>query len=278
LAIIAGVCWFGLLFFAGITSSLAMGTPWMGFMRDEFNWSKQKGAWSFGALILIMGLPTVFFFNQGLFDQYDYWAGTVSLVVFAFLETVLFSYIFGIKRGWEEINSGADIKIPYVFKYIILIVTPALLGWVLVSSVPDWIAKVQNADTNNKEWFTDTFYAEDFGAIADASGTVEEARTDYLKIAFPNEKKVFDRETESVILEQFTDYKEYRFDSEKGQKTTLTVGDNVKAKDKIAVGDFTNDTFYKFIGRMLLLSLFLLIAFVVYLAYKKREREGRTTL
>jgi hypothetical protein len=26
--------------------SLAMGTPWMGFMRDEFGWSKNKGAWS----------------------------------------------------------------------------------------------------------------------------------------------------------------------------------------------------------------------------------------
>jgi len=144
--------------------------------------------------------------------------------------------------------------------------------------VPDWIAKVQNEDTNNKEWFTDSYYAEDFGPIANATGTVEEARADYVKIAFQNEKKVFDRETESVILEEFTDYKEYAFDAEKGQKTTLEVGDVVSAKDKIASGDFTNDTFYMFIGRILLLSLFLLIAFVVYLAYKKREREGRTTL
>ena len=38
LSVVAGVMWFGLLFFAGITSSLAMGTPWMGFMRDEFGW------------------------------------------------------------------------------------------------------------------------------------------------------------------------------------------------------------------------------------------------
>jgi len=36
----AGVFWFGLLFFAGITSSLAMGTPWMGFMQDEFNFKR----------------------------------------------------------------------------------------------------------------------------------------------------------------------------------------------------------------------------------------------
>ncbi len=40
LSTVAGVMWFGLLFFAGITSSLAMGTPWMGFMRDEFGWGR----------------------------------------------------------------------------------------------------------------------------------------------------------------------------------------------------------------------------------------------
>ncbi|MFN3940520.1 MAG: sodium-dependent transporter, partial [Chitinophagales bacterium] len=52
LSILAGVMWFGLLFFAGITSSLAMGTPWMGFMRDEFGWNRVKGATSFGLLVL----------------------------------------------------------------------------------------------------------------------------------------------------------------------------------------------------------------------------------
>jgi NSS family neurotransmitter:Na+ symporter len=36
LSAVAGVAFFGLLFFAGITSSLAMGTPGMGFLMDEF--------------------------------------------------------------------------------------------------------------------------------------------------------------------------------------------------------------------------------------------------
>jgi hypothetical protein len=35
-----------------------MGTPWMGFMRDEFGWSKNKGAWSLSKF-LVLGLPTV---------------------------------------------------------------------------------------------------------------------------------------------------------------------------------------------------------------------------
>lgn len=46
LAIISGVFWFGLLFFAGITSSLAMGTPVLSFLKDEFNWKHKNAAWS----------------------------------------------------------------------------------------------------------------------------------------------------------------------------------------------------------------------------------------
>ena len=135
LAAIAGVMWFGLLFFAGITSSLAMGTPWMGFMRDEFNWSQKKGAWSFGLIVLILGLPTVFFFNYGVFDEYDYWAGTVSLVVFALAESILFSWVFGVDKGWKEINEGADIKIPSVYKFVLKFITPVMLLFVFLGSL-----------------------------------------------------------------------------------------------------------------------------------------------
>jgi NSS family neurotransmitter:Na+ symporter len=133
--IVAGVSWFGLLFFAGITSSLAMGTPWMGFMEDEFGWGKVKGALSFGAVALAMGLPTVLFFQYGYFDEYDYWAGTVSLVIFALLETILFTWIFGMDKGWKELNRGADIKIPGAYKWIMKYVTPMLLLLVLLGAL-----------------------------------------------------------------------------------------------------------------------------------------------
>jgi len=135
LATIAGVFWFGLLFFAGITSSLAMGTPWMGFMRDEFQWSRQKSAWSFGSVVLILGLPTVFFYNYGVHAEYDYWAGTVALVVFALVESIVFSWVFGIKKGWAEITSGADMVVPTPYKFIIKYITPFFLLFVFIGSV-----------------------------------------------------------------------------------------------------------------------------------------------
>ncbi|OWY18941.1 sodium:calcium symporter [Sphingobacteriales bacterium UPWRP_1] len=142
LSALAGFAWFCLLFFAGITSSLAMGTPCMGFMQDEFGWSRTKSAWSFGAAILVLGLPTVLFFNHGVFDEYDYWAGTVSLVVFALFETILFAWVFGIDKGWHEINQGSDIKIPVFFKYVIKYVTPVFLGAVFIGSLPDLARKI----------------------------------------------------------------------------------------------------------------------------------------
>lgn len=154
LAAFAGLFWFGLLFFAGITSSLAMGTPWIGFMRDEFNWNQTKGAWSFGLLILVMGLPTVLFFQQGVFDEYDYWAGTVSLVVFAMFETILFSWIFGMKKGWAEITSGADIQVPIVYKFIIKFITPVMLIIIFLGSLfkplnNDWSGNVSRFLSGN---------------------------------------------------------------------------------------------------------------------------------
>lgn len=157
LSILAGVMWFGLLFFAGITSSLAMGTPWMGFMRDEFGWNRIKGAMSFGLLVLALGLPTVLIYNFNangsvnsfVFNEYDYWAGTVSLVVFALFETILFVWVFGLTKGWNEINQGSDIKLPGFYKPVMKYITPTLLIFVFVGSLitpvgNDWISAFQN--------------------------------------------------------------------------------------------------------------------------------------
>ncbi|MBX2929616.1 MAG: sodium-dependent transporter [Saprospiraceae bacterium] len=146
LAIVAGVLWFGLLFFAGVTSSLAMGTPVMGFLRDEFGFKRTSAAWSFGAIVFILGLPTVLFFKYGVFDEYDYWAGTVSLVVFAMFEIILFAWVFGMDKGWKEITRGADINVPLVFRFIIKFVTPAILIGVFFGSLPGiWDAIVNKA-------------------------------------------------------------------------------------------------------------------------------------
>ena len=223
LAIICGVFWFGLLFFAGITSSLAMGTPWMGFMTDEFGWSRQKGAWSFGAIVLILGLPTVLFFNQGVFDEYDYWAGTVSLVVFALAEIILFAWVFGMKRGMQEINSGGDIQVPKIFGFVIKWITPILLlgvflGALITPAGNDWAGALQNG------WVLDN----------------------------------------GSIIKQITN---------SGLKEQISAAQT--AGDQALVDTLTEKKLYINASRLLLLAVFGGVAYLVYIAYRKRIKEGR---
>ncbi|MEN6420354.1 MAG: sodium-dependent transporter, partial [Smithella sp.] len=146
---IAGAMWFGLLFFAGITSSLAMGQPIMAYFQDEHEMSREKSAWLFGVSILILGLFCVWLYPGGAFDEYDFWSGTFSLVVFALLEVFIFSFVFGIDKGWKEITRGADIRVPKIFRFIIKYITPVFILVVFIGALiqpaeGNWILACQS--------------------------------------------------------------------------------------------------------------------------------------
>lgn len=300
---IAGVFWFGLLFFAGITSSLAMGTPWMGFMKDEFGMGQKKGAWSFGLITLILGLPTVLFFNQGVFDEYDYWAGTVSLVVFALAEIILFAWVFGMTRGWEEINSGSDVKLPKIYKPIIKYVTPVILlgvflGALITPKDNDWkgafsngweldngsiIAKIFNKEVKtNKSFFSDYFeFDREKGVVHSITYDQQKNKqiiniedngrfykNKYGQVKPAKKEKILNNLNKGYIFfDSVAVCKSYEF--EMADKVLVQEGQALQLGQKIAKGSFINKVFYIFIGRMLLLSLFLFISYLVYRAYKK---------
>ncbi|HZM01258.1 MAG TPA: sodium-dependent transporter, partial [Planctomycetota bacterium] len=132
---LAGFMWFGLLFFAAITSSLAMGQPIMAFLQDEFGFNRRGSALAFGGLLLLLAVPVAIFHENSFNAEFDYFAGTFMLVVFAFFEIVLFGWVFGIDKGWAELNSGAELKIPAVFKFVMKYVTPVILLLILVLSI-----------------------------------------------------------------------------------------------------------------------------------------------
>lgn len=272
----AGVMWFGLLFFAGITSSLAMGTPWMGFMRDEFGWNTKKAAWSFGALVLVMGLPTVFFFQEGVFDEYDYWAGTVALVVFALAETILFSWVFGLDKGWDEINRGADMKVPRIYRPIIKYVTPLLLLIVFLGALftpknNDWekafkegweldptsiIGNITHQGmVANKAYVADFFEAEIEGVV---SSITTDRNKQIMAISNP---------VSGMVI------KKYEFTQE--QTILVGAGEVVQVAQKIAEGTFYNRVLYSDLSRLWLIALFVFLAWQVKRATIVRSLTGR---
>lgn len=152
MAATASFMWFGILFFAGITSSLAMGLPFIGLMKDNFKWSSAKTTIVFGIAVFALGIIPVFHFNEGGMGEYDYWAGSVSLVVFACAEIILFGWFFGMEKGWAEINEGADIKLPIIFKYIIQFITPLFLIAILIGNIQEWINNLTNPNVTMTQW------------------------------------------------------------------------------------------------------------------------------
>ncbi|MEI6347955.1 MAG: sodium-dependent transporter [Bacteroidota bacterium] len=276
MAIFAGVAFFGLLFFAGITSSLAMGTPVMGFFQDEYRWSRGKAASAFGILILILGLPTVLFFDKGVFDEYDYWGGTVALFTFAMLETILFSWFFGLKKGWKEINHAADIKIPNIYKFIMKYVTPILLiiiffGALVGPKDNDWskvgfsgwsldkesvIGKIIHKDIGpNSSYFSDTFFTENNGVVAN--------------IELKNDKKYL---IINDTINGKASSKSYEVNSD--YQILVNQGQNVKVGDPIFKGSVVNNILYIDLSRLLLLLTFLAFCLLVFYAAKKHKIKG----
>lgn len=147
-----GFIWFMLLFFAGITSSVAMGQPVIAFLEDEFKMSRKKATTILAVIVIISLQFVIFFLKYGFLDEMDYWAGTFGLVFFAFAETVLFIWIFGADKAWEEMNRGGDIKIPFIFYYIMKFVTPLVLfvimvWWLYEDAIP--ILLLSNLDNVN---------------------------------------------------------------------------------------------------------------------------------
>jgi NSS family neurotransmitter:Na+ symporter len=132
---VAGVMWFGLLFFAGITSSLAMGQPIVAFVSDELGGTRRGGTIVFAVSTLVLGFFCLWLYPGGAFDEFDFWTGTVALVVFAMAEIFVFAWIFGMDRGWEEITRGADMRVPRVFRFVIKYVTPLFIILVFVGAL-----------------------------------------------------------------------------------------------------------------------------------------------
>ena len=132
-----GAMWFALLFFAGITSSVAMATPIVAFFREEFGYRRETVSWIVGAVALAFGVLTIVWFQHGMLFEWDYWAGTFGLAVMALIEVVIFMWIFKPENAWRSIHMGSDIRIPAVFKFIMTFVTPlylaVILGWWAVS-------------------------------------------------------------------------------------------------------------------------------------------------
>ena len=83
----------------------------------------------------------------------DFWAGTIGVVFFGLVELIIFFWIFGADKAWEEINRGGIIKVPRFYYYVMRFITPLFLAVLLIVWAKEYIPKVM-AETHWTIWIT----------------------------------------------------------------------------------------------------------------------------
>ncbi len=291
---IFGTIWFLLLFFAAFTSSVGICQPVMAFFQDEAKLGRGASAALVGMFWLLGSIPVVFFLKYGFLDELDFWAGTLGLVLFSCIEAVLFSWVFGIGKGWDELHRGALMKVPRVFRYMMVYVTPIALmlilgGWVYNDVIiggkltphPDMTSAVID-----ETHFTGSFAS---GAPSDAAKkqiaaikapflhAVEEAGRDVtgwvdVDIDASGEPTVtrvqgdplFKQTLPAAELQKLLRLQKYSY-SEKGQPHAASV-------ELVMQGLYTAP--YIWIARGLIIGLIALFAVMVGVIWKKREEDA----
>jgi SNF family Na+-dependent transporter len=123
-----GFLWFVVLFLAAITSSLSMLQPVIAFFEEGLG-MKRHASVAFLGLITAFGSGFVIYFSKDMMalDTFDFWAGTMLLVVLATIQSILYGWVLGIDRGEEEAHHGAHMRIPRFVQWILKYVTPVYL-------------------------------------------------------------------------------------------------------------------------------------------------------
>jgi hypothetical protein len=82
----------------------------------------------------------VVYFSKDLkaLDTLDFWVGTFLIFVLATVQIVIFSWVYGVRRGIEQAEVGAAVRIPKIFIPVMKVATPLFLItifalWVLVN-------------------------------------------------------------------------------------------------------------------------------------------------
>ena len=144
---IVAAVWFFMLFLAAITSSVSMYQPSLAFFQEALGWTCRNATTLMVAICMVGSFCVMYFSRASIFwSTIDDWVGTFLIFLLAMVQIIVFAWIFGIDRGWEQAHLGAHIRIPRFYKVVMKYVAPTYLLVVFlafsVRNLPDWLRAV----------------------------------------------------------------------------------------------------------------------------------------
>lgn len=131
---IIGVLFFGSLLFAGFTSMISILEVTLSAVKDKTGWSRVTVVSTFGvalALLSLVGFGTTS--GLHLLDVSDYFVNQFGIVAAALVAVVSVSWLLRrLGRMVDHLNKVSSFRLGTVYKFLIGLVLPVVLGYTLV--------------------------------------------------------------------------------------------------------------------------------------------------
>ena len=123
-----GATFFFLLFLAALTSSISMLQPAIALLEEGLGLGR-RGSVAMLGFITAVGTAFIVCFSKDAvaLDTFDFWIGSVCIYILATIQVILFGWVLGVEQGYQEINRGAEIRVPKFYMFIIKFVSPVYL-------------------------------------------------------------------------------------------------------------------------------------------------------
>ena len=126
-----GGLWFGLLFLAAVTSSISMLQPAIAFLEDGFGLKRRASVALLGVVTLIGAALVMWFSANAQALTFADFSCEFMMILAALFQVVIFGWVYGAEKGFEETNRGADFRVPRFMPFVVRFVTPIFLLVVL---------------------------------------------------------------------------------------------------------------------------------------------------
>lgn len=123
-----GFLWFFLLFLAAIMSSVSVLQPGLAFVEEALKTDRKRSVALLG-LLTGVGAALVVYFSRDAkaLDTLDFWTGIFLAFTLGTLQSMIYAWGFGARRIFDELRSGALLRVPVFLIFMLRWITPLFL-------------------------------------------------------------------------------------------------------------------------------------------------------
>lgn len=136
-----GICFFGALLMAGITSLVSIAQAVISGMQDKFELHHKKAV----TIVLVPAFVLSFLFITGaglhILDIVDAFTNQIGIAVSGVLEVILIGWFFNPEKLRKEANSFSNFSIGRWWTWSLKIITVLVLGFMTVMNIKNFLTK-----------------------------------------------------------------------------------------------------------------------------------------